>query len=47
MNLLVLIAKIILLIAKGLCAMEAVGRVAAASGADFSELWERLPDKYK
>ncbi|EOD00197.1 hypothetical protein [Caldisalinibacter kiritimatiensis] len=47
MTILVLIARILLLIAEGLTAMEAVSLVSNQTGVSFSRLWSNLPSKYK
>lgn len=47
MEILILIAKIILLIAQGLGAIQAVNIVASSSGVSFDTLWSNLPSKYK
>lgn len=47
MEILVLIAKIILLIAQGLGTIETVNMVSSASGVSFDTLWSNLPIKYK
>ncbi|MCT4619594.1 MAG: hypothetical protein N4A62_09420 [Marinisporobacter sp.] len=47
MEILVLIARILLLIAEGLSAIEAVSLVSNQTGVSFSNLWDNLPTKYK
>lgn len=43
----VLIARIIILIARGYTAVDATAKVAALSGVAFNRLWDRLPIRYK
>ena len=47
MELLILIAKIILMILEGVAADAAASKVAKESGVSFEKLWEAIPRKYK
>lgn len=47
MEIIILIARIILLILQGSTAAEAVSGIAKKSGVSFSTLWGSLPDIYK
>lgn len=47
MEILVLIARIILIIAGGVNAFDAVARISSESGVDFSILWDNLPSEWK
>lgn len=47
MELLILIAKIILMILEGIAADVAVSKVSKESGVAFEKLWSILPRKYK
>lgn len=47
MEILVLIARIILLILDGMTASSAIGKVSGESGVAASVLWRHLPSKYK
>lgn len=47
MEIIILIARIILLILQGSTAFEAVSGIAQESGVSFSTLWDSLPDMYK
>lgn len=47
MELLILIARIILMILEGIAADVATSKVARESGICFENLWSKLPNKYK
>lgn len=47
MEILILIARIIVLILEGVSARKATEIVAGAAGIAFEELWRKLPSKYK
>ena len=47
MELMILIAKIILIIIQGEPAEEAVKKVAEASGISYLRLWNELPNRFK
>lgn len=46
-EILILIAKIILIIAEGMSASSATSKVAKEAGIDFDTLWDFLPNKWK
>ncbi len=46
-EILALIAKIILIIARGMSAVEATIKVAEETGINFDTLWDFLPNKWK
>ncbi|MBX4262814.1 hypothetical protein KTC96_09840 [Clostridium estertheticum] len=47
MELLILIARIILMILEGIAADVAISKVSKESGVTFERLWSALPKKYK
>jgi hypothetical protein len=47
MEILILIAKIILMILEGVAARTATQIVAGSAGVAFEELWRNLPNRYK
>lgn len=47
MELVILIARIILMILEGISADVAASKIAGESGVSFEKLWSKLPGKYK
>ena len=47
MEILILIARIIILILEGVSSSRATRMVADESGVSFAELWGKLPSRYK
>jgi hypothetical protein len=46
-EILLLIARIILIIAGGMSATNATAKLAEETGIDFEKLWDLLPNKWK
>lgn len=47
MELLILIARIILMVLEGVAVNVATSKISKESGVDFEKLWSTIPDKYK